>query len=203
MPVRTSHRPERTQRERSEATTRGLVDAARDLFAREGYEATSLDDVARRAGVTKGALYHHFEGKRELFQAVFESEERRLMRRIDAVHATERDPWKGFYEGCRAFLEAVLDPGVQRILLIEAPSVLGWETVREIQERYSMSMVRNGLAIAMESGAISRRRVEPLATMLNGALCEGAMFIVRSDDPPAETRRVLREMRRLLDALRG
>src|SRR5687768_10283751 len=135
-PART---PERTQRDRSDATTKALVDAARELFARDGYEATLLDDVARAAGVTKGALYHHFGGKKGLFRAVFEAEERRLMRMTGKASAAHRDPWKGFYEGCRAYLEAVLDPGVQRITLIDAPAVLGSETVRQIEEQYAMS----------------------------------------------------------------
>src|SRR5919106_5213633 len=131
-PLKTA-RPERTQQERSDATIKALVEAARELFARDGYEATLLDDVARAAGVTKGALYHHFGSKRDLFRAVFEAEERGLMRMTAHVSAAHRDPWKGFYEGCRAYLEAVLDPGVQRISLIDAPAVLGSETVREIE----------------------------------------------------------------------
>lgn len=193
----------RTQRERSEETTRALVEAARELFARRGYEATLLEDVARSAGVTKGAMYHHFRGKRELFRAVFEREQRHLVRRIAAAHAGERDAWKGFHAGCRAYLEACLDPGVQRILLVDGPSVLGWEDVRAIEERHSMALVRDGLRLAIEAGAISPRPIEPLATMLNGALCEGAMFVVRSEDPQRETRRVLREVRTLLEPLRA
>src|SRR5688500_13290687 len=132
-------RPERTQQERSETTTRALVAAARELFALRGYEDTLLDDVARAAGVTKGALYHHYAGKRELFRAVFEAEERQMMRTIAAAHAKERDPWKGFYAGCRAFLET-LEPGTQRVTLIDGPAVLGAETVAEILDRYSMSL---------------------------------------------------------------
>lgn len=194
---------ERTQRERSEATTRALVEAARDLFARQGYEGTFLDDVAREAGVTKGALYHHFEGKRELFRAVFEAEERRLRRTTSAAYLTQRDPWKGFYAGCRAYLEACLDPGVQRITLIDAPAVLDPETERAIKEQAgTRAGVRNGLRIAMEAGIIAPRPVEPLASMINGALCEGALLIARSDDPPAATKQVLDEVEAFLDSLR-
>src|SRR5687767_8532321 len=117
----------RSQPERSEATTRALEKSARELFASEGYSSTQLDDVVRAAGVTKGALYHHFQGKADLFRAVFEHEQRRLSKVVsDACHR-QRDPWKGFFSGCRALLEAQLDPGVQRITLLDAPSVLGWE----------------------------------------------------------------------------
>jgi AcrR family transcriptional regulator len=201
MPTRTLSRPDRTQRERSETTIRALVDAARSLFARDGYEAASLDEVARLAGVTKGALYHHFGGKRELFLAVFEAEERRLMRTIAEAHGKERDPWKGFYAGCRAFLEA-LDPGVQQITLIDAPAVLGTEAVAEILDRYSMKLTRNGLALAIQAGAIRPRPIEPLAVLLNGALCEGARLVSRADDTASARRAVLREIRALLDGLR-
>ena len=195
-------RQERTQQERSDATIKALVEAARELFARDGYEATLLDEVARSAGVTKGALYHHFGGKRELFRAVFEAEERRLMRITAHVSAKAADVWKGFYDGCRAYLEAVLDPAVQRITLIDAPAVLGSETVREIEERYALSLIRNGLKIAIDAGIIGRRNVEPLASMLNGAMCEAGMMIARSDDPQTTQKQVLREMKALMDSLR-
>ena len=201
MPTRTLSRPDRTQRERSETTIRALVEAARNRFARDGYEAASLDEVARLAGVTKGALYHHFGGKRELFLAVFEAEERRLMRTIAEAHGKERDPWKGFYAGCRAFLEA-LDPGVQQITLIDAPAVLGTEAVAEILDRYSMKLTRNGLALAIQAGAIRPRPIEPLAVLLNGALCEGARLVSRADDTASARRAVLREIRALIEGLR-
>ena len=124
------------------------------------------------------------------------------MRRIAAAHARERDPWKGFSAGCRAYLEA-LDPGIQRITLIDGPAVLGVDTVNEILDRYSMSLIRNGLELAIDAGAIERRPIEPLAALLNGALCEGARLVARSEDPEAARRAVVREVRTLLDALRA
>src|ERR671918_361237 len=96
----------RSQPERSEATQSALVDSARDLFASEGYSDTQLDDVVREAGVTKGALYHHFQGKADLFRAVFEDEQRRLAKVVSYAYRRKRDPWKGFAAGCRALLEA-------------------------------------------------------------------------------------------------
>jgi AcrR family transcriptional regulator len=192
----------KTQAERSEATTRALVAAARKRFAAVGYEAASLDDVAEDAGVTKGALYHHFGGKRELFAAVFEHEERRLAAIEMEAYARERDPWKAFYAGCRAFLEASLDPGVQRITILEAPAVLGWEATRAIEAEVSMGMIERGLQRAIDTGAIGRRPVEPLAHLLFGALCQAATMIARSKDQRAEKTRVLKELRALLDGLR-
>jgi AcrR family transcriptional regulator len=193
---------ERSQRERSEATTRALIEAARERFAKAGYEATSLDDVAEDAGVTKGALYHHFGGKRELFAAVFEHEQRNLAKKEAEAYARERDPWKAFYAGCRAFLEGSLDPGVQRITILEGPAVLGWEATRAIETDVSMGMIEHALRRAIDAGAIGRRPVEPLAHMLFGALCQAATMIARAGDQNAEKTRVLRELRALLDGLR-
>src|SRR5262245_14957814 len=110
----------RTQAERTEATIGALVDAARELFARDGYEATSLSAVAARADVTKGAVYHHFDGKRQLFEAVFTREVERMAAPLVAAYGRKKDPWDAFQAGCRAFLDECLDPELQRILLIDA-----------------------------------------------------------------------------------
>src|SRR5215212_3653335 len=134
--------PVRTQKERSEATTSELLDVARRLFAADGYAATSLDDVVRGAGVTKGALYHHFAGKRDLFLAVFEREQQKLARTQFEAFARRKGTWDGFFAATQAFFEASLDPGVQRITLLDAPAVLGWETMREVEGRYSLVQLR-------------------------------------------------------------
>ena len=192
----------RTQRERTDATTTQLLDAARGLFAADGYNATSLEDVVATAGVTKGALYHHFSSKRDLFRGVFEREQSELALACHEAYATEDDPWDGFHAGCRAFLEASLDPGVQRIVVLDAPAVLGWETVREIEKRHSMSMIENGLRHAIEHGRIDPRPTAPLAHMLIGALCEGAMTVARSGgDQRAAMTEVVHELGAILRSL--
>ena len=192
----------RTQRERTEATTGQLLDAARRLFAADGYNATSLEDVVAAAGVTKGALYHHFSSKRDLFRGVFEREQGELAQACHDAYSAEGDPWDGFHAGCRAFLEASLDPGVQRIVLLDAPAVLGWEAVREIEARYSMAMIENGLRHAIEQGRIDPRPTGPLAHMLFGALCEGAMTVARSGgDQRAAMREVAHELGTILSSL--
>ena len=191
----------RSQRERSEATTARLVEAAAELFGADGYAATLLDDIVRRAGVTKGAVYHHFRDKRELFEAVFEREQRRIAAAAAAAYAGSSDSWEGFHEGCRAYFEASLDPAVQRITLLDAPSVLGWTRMREIEAAHTQAMLRHGLAHAMEEGKIAHRPVEPLASMLAGSMCEGAMLVARSDDQRAAARLVLEELRLHLEAL--
>ena len=190
----------RTQRERSETTVAALVAAARDLFANDGYAATSLDAVATAAGVTKGALYHHFAGKRELFRAVYEHEQEQLVAALGEAYARKRDPWDGFEAGCRAFIESSLDPGLQRITLLDAPGVLGWEAIREI-ESPALALTELGIERAMEAGRLPRRPAQPLAHLLFGAMCEGSMKIARAEDPAAMQRAVWAELRRVLRAL--
>ncbi|HEX8083462.1 MAG TPA: helix-turn-helix domain-containing protein [Solirubrobacteraceae bacterium] len=195
--------PVRTQRERSEATTSELLDVARRLFAADGYAATSLDDVVRGAGVTKGALYHHFGGKRDLFLAVFEREQQRLAQVQFEAFARRKGAWDGFFAATQAFFEASLDPGVQRITLLDAPSVLGWETIREVESRYSLVQLRHGIEALIHDGHLAPRPVAPLAYMLFGAMCEAAMMVARSEDPRKATREVLAELRTIMEALRG
>lgn len=192
----------RSQPERSEATQRALVESARDLFASEGYSETQLDDVVRTAGVTKGALYHHFQGKADLFRAVFEHEQRRLAKMVSEAYHRQRDPWKGFAAGCRALLEAQLEPGVQRITLLDAPSVLGWEQMRGIGSRYCLQLVKKGLEEAIAAGEIAPRPIEPIAHLVVGAICEGSMMVARADDQRAAADRMLTELRTLLGGLR-
>ncbi len=191
----------RTQSERTQATTGQLIAAAAALFAADGYSATSLDSVAARAGVTKGAVYHHFAGKRELFAAVYEREQLRLAELIAVASRRETDSWDAFYAGCRAFLEASLDPGVQRITLLDAPAALGWQGMRDIEATHSMALLKQGLRAAMKAGRIADRPVEPLAHLLFGATCEAAMLIARSDDQREATRRSLADLKALLDGL--
>lgn len=193
--------PGRKQRERSEATIELLLGVSRGLFAEYGYADTTLDDVANEAEVTKGAIYHHFTGKRELFGAVYEREQQRLGEISLAAYQRRRDSRRGFHDGCRAFFEASLDPGVQRITLIDAPGALGWEDMREIEDRYSLALIVNGLQAAVDEGRIARRPVEPLAHLIFGATCEGVMLVARSKDQRAMARRVLAELKKMIDAI--
>jgi AcrR family transcriptional regulator len=151
---------QRTQAERSAETAAELIASARQLFVRQGYSATTTDQVAAAAGVTKGAVYHHFADKKDLFAAVFEREEEELSRRVSGAYVRKRDPWQAFEAGCRAFLEACVDPAVQRITLLDAPSALGWERVREIEAKHSLALIEGGLKAAMDAGRIPVRRVE-------------------------------------------
>jgi AcrR family transcriptional regulator len=200
-PRRAQAAPRRTQAERSEATTGQLVATARDLFARDGYAATSLDAVSSKAGVTKGALYHHFSGKTALFESVFRAEQERLRAVLAAAASTKKDPWDGFFAGAKAYLEACLDPGVQRITLLDGSAVLGWQRMREIEADYGLAMLKEGLRQSAKAGRIRRREVDGLAHLLFGALGEGAMYIASAPDQRAALRKITRDLKALLDAL--
>ncbi len=189
---------ERTQQQRTEATTAALVAAAKRLFAKHGYATTSLDDVANTAGVSKGALYHHFAGKRELFQAVFEDEQRRMNDIIKGAYKRERDAWKGLYAGCKAFLEGSLASGFQRICILDGPAVLGWEFIREFERDHAIGQLSYGLRAA----GLPSKRAETVAHLVFGSVCEGAMLAARSGDPRAATRQVLGELHTVLEAVR-
>ncbi len=197
----TRTQPRRTQQERSETTTAELVRAARELFARDGYAATSLEAVVAACGVTKGALYHHFSGKKDLFEAVFRAEQEGLCAFVAEAYAKKRDPVQAAYAGCRAFLEASLDPGVQRITLLDAPGVLDWERMRDVEADYGLALLKDGIRQAIDQGAIPRREVDPLAHLMFGSLCEGAMYVARAEDQAAARRHVERELRSYIESL--
>jgi AcrR family transcriptional regulator len=190
----------RTQAERTEATTGALVDAARELFASDGYAETSLAAVAARAKVTKGAVYHHFEGKQQLFEAVFTREVERMATPLVAAYARKKDPWDAFKAGCRAFLDECLDPDVQRIVLLDALTAIGWEQVRRLESPL-LEMMELGIARAIEAGRIAPRPPDPLASFLYGALCETAMIVARADDQKVAHRQAVAEIGRVLDGL--
>lgn len=190
----------RTQAERTEATTGALVDAARELFARDGYDATSLDAVAARAGVTKGAVYHHFARKRQLFEAVFSREIEHMTVPLAAAYSRKKDPWDAFNAASRAFLDECLDPGLQRIVLLDAPAAIGWEGIRRL-EAPLLEMMELAISRAVDAGRIASRPPGPLAHFLFGATCEVAMIVARADDQKAAQRQAVAEIGRVLDSL--
>ncbi|MDQ3935978.1 MAG: TetR family transcriptional regulator [Actinomycetota bacterium] len=179
-----------------------LLRAARELFATDGFAATPLDAVCAEAGVTKGSLYHHFGGKAELFEAVFEREAATLSAEVAEAALRRRDPWQVARAGIRGFLDASQDPGVQRIMLLDGLSVLGWERVREIEAEYGLALIKTVIATLMDAGEIRRHDVDVLSHLLFGALVEGALLMARSDDAAAARRRVEREVRAVIEGLR-
>jgi AcrR family transcriptional regulator len=189
--------------DQSQATRAALIAAAHGLFAEKGFAGVATEEIVRAAGVTRGALYHHFDGKRELFAAVYEDVERQLVERIAAsAIASAGDPMEALQAGAEAFLDACEDPAVQRIALLDAPSVLGWERWREIGLRFGFGLVQATLQAAMEAGQIEAQPVSPLAHLLLGAIDEGAMLVARASDDGETRAQVGASVGRFLEALR-
>jgi AcrR family transcriptional regulator len=172
-----------TQAERSEATRGALIEAARRLFAERGYADVGTEEIVRAAGVTRGALYHHFDGKRDLLRAVYEQLEAEIVEQIVAVEKPGVTMLEALSAGAGLFLDHCLEPEVQRIVLLDAPAVLGWEEWREIGARYGLGLIEGLLAAGMESGELRRQPIAPMSHALLGALDEIAMLVARADDP--------------------
>jgi AcrR family transcriptional regulator len=189
--------------EQSEATRSALTAAARELFAEQGYAAVATEEIVRAAGVTRGALYHHFAGKKDLFRAVYEDVERQLVERIaEGAMRSAGDPLSALSSGAQAFLDACEDPAVQRIALVDAPSVLGWEQWRAIGMEYGFGLVEGSVQAAMDAGLIEPQPVRPLAHLLLGAIDEGGMLVARADDDGRTRREVGAAVKRFMEALR-
>jgi AcrR family transcriptional regulator len=189
------------QTDRSAATRARLVKAARELFAERPYADVGTEEIVRRANVTRGALYHHFADKRDLFRAVHEQLEAELVDSIgrQLAESAGTDPLEGLRTGVRSYLDACEDPSFARVTLIDAPSVLGWAEWRRIDEAYALRLVVLGLEGAMEAGALRRQPVEPLAHLLLGTMGEAGLRVANGDGKRDEVEGALMA---LLDGLR-
>lgn len=185
-----------------EQTRRALLDESRRLFATRGYGAVGLSEIVRAAGVTKGALYHHFDSKAALFRAVLEEVQQQVAVTVAATAEAQDDPWMQFTAGCQAFLTASTDPDVQRIMLVDGPAVLGWSAWRALDEAASARHLADALAALIEAGTITRQPVAPLTHLLSGAMNEAALWLAGSQAPEdlTDTRAALS---RMLEALRA
>ncbi|WP_205697324.1 TetR/AcrR family transcriptional regulator [Conexibacter sp. SYSU D00693] len=196
-------RKRRTQDERSAATRGALLDAGRGLFGERGYAAVGTEELVRAAGVTRGALYHQFKDKAALFEAVFEAVEQEVTQRVatEALGAGAADPLSALRHGAQVFLDACATPEVERIVLLDAPAVLGWERWREIGMQHGLGIVLATLQAGMEAGAVRGQPVEPLAHALLGALDELAMWVARAPDREAARDQAMGTVDGLLAAL--
>ncbi len=191
----------RTQAQRSAATRHALLDAGRTLFAERGFAGAGQEEIVERAGVTRGALSHHFGTKRGLFLAVVEEVQGDVAGRIARAAVEEGDPMDQLRLGCLAFLDAAMDPSVGRIVLLEAPAVLGWQLWREIDAVHGLGLVTEALEHVMEAGLIERQPLQPLAHLLLAALNEAAMLVANADDPVDTRAQVGTTVERLLTRL--
>ncbi len=191
------------QDKRSRRTTGRLLAEAQRLFAKYGFAEVSAEQIVAAAGVTRGALYHHFDGKKGLFRAVLELVQTEIEQRVKAAVERAKDPMEMLIAGNDEFLAACLDPGLQRILLIDAPAVLGWEEWRTIDEDHVQGKYRAFLTQLMAEGILRPFPVDALAHIISGAANEAAFWAARADDPEialAEAQITMAEMIRSLSA---
>jgi len=185
-----------------EATRAALVAAARELFAERGYAGVGTEEIVHHAGVTRGALYHHFADKEDLLRAVLHDLARELAEASAAAALKQTDQWRQILAAVDAFLDACIDPAIQRIMMTDAPSVLGWDEWREIDSQYGLGLIKASLENAMETGLIARQPIDPLAHLLVGALDEAAMYISRAADDRVARREMGESIERMLNGLR-
>ncbi len=172
---------------RGEATRSQLIAVATRLFAAQGYEDTSIDAVLREAGVSRGSLYHHFASKEALFEAVLEDVEAKVGEQTMTATAGADGPVAALRAGCLEWIRVAGDPVVQRILLIDGPSVLGWERWRAMGER-PLGFIRAVTQAVADEGGLRPDLVEPLAHVILAAIDEVALLVAQSDDPEAAMR---------------
>jgi AcrR family transcriptional regulator len=177
-----------------------LLVAALELFGTEGFADTSLDDVVARAQVTKGALYHHFGSKERLFAAVYEQLQHDVSDRVVEEFLLP-DPWQALVVGCNLWIDAHVDPAVQRIVLRDARAVLGWQAVREVENRFGVVPLRAVLRRALRVGMIAPAPLRPLALMIMGGLSEACFYIADADDPGVAREEVRALVQTLLDGI--
>jgi AcrR family transcriptional regulator len=173
---------------RGQATRDQLVAIARRLFAERGYEGASIEAVLRESGASRGALYHHFDSKEALFEATLEAVEADIARQTAAAARGATDPVAALRAGCLAWVRLAGDPVVQRIVLIDAPAVLGWERWRAMDERHGFGLLKRALQAAAEGGRLPGDLVDAFAHMLLAALNEIALLVARAEDRDAAIR---------------
>ena len=186
-------------------TRAALLAAGRRLFGQNGFRSTSVEDLAREARVTTGALYHHFPIKTALFEAVFTQAHVDLL--MAATHAAQAAAGEGpshksddLARGVDAFLDGILQPDIQRILVLDGPAVLGLARFTELDEQYAHAAILHALVSVAEAGGTQIDDPDTTTSLLLGALTRGAMLIANSADPVETRHAVARSMRSLLNA---
>ena len=193
----------RTQAERSAATRAALIDAARPLFAEHGFAGVGTEAIVRAADVTRGALYHHFADKTQLFDAVLDAVEADVAERIVArvLAATDAGVVEMLMGGVAEWFDTCQDPEVQRILLVDGPSVLGWERWREICLTHVLGLAEGLLGQGMAEGTFDHQPLRPLAHVMMAVMDEAALYIVKAHDPETARRDMTAVIARLVAAL--
>jgi AcrR family transcriptional regulator len=189
--------------DRGQATRQHIVATATRLFTEEGYENTSIDLVLRASGLSRGALYHHFSSKEAVFTAVLETAEAQIAEQVAAAARAADNPLDALRAGCAVWLDMARDPTVRRIVLTDAPSVVGWRAWREIDGRYGLGLLKGGLGFAASAGRVPHDMVDVYAHILLAVLIEVAMLIARSEDEAGSMRTGRAAVEQILSRLVG
>lgn len=189
----------RSNKERTETTRAALIDAARALFVEKGYAETGTPEIVAAAGVTRGALYHHFTDKAALFRAVVEREAAAVAARIESDTTDETSPIEALMTGAEAYFAAMSEPGRTRLLLLDGPAVLGPEAMNEIDRDTGARELREGLGYAMDKGILKAVPLDAVTALLSAAFDRAALAIV-SGEPADEYRAA---MGALIEGLRA
>lgn len=188
----------RKSREETYHTIQKLIEIARRHFTEKGYENAALEEIVKEAELTRGALYHHFKNKKGLFLAVFETVQKEVAVRVEQEASQSEDLWEQLLNGCRAFLEAAAEAKNQRIMLIEGPAVLGWDTFRRMDEKYSMSALKEQLQLMQDEGMLRLVSIDALTHCLSGAMNEAALWMAEHPDHKSTLNEVMETLNQLL-----
>jgi AcrR family transcriptional regulator len=176
----------KSRRDRYATITKAAVlEGARDLFVERGFDATSVDGIARAAEVSKGAVYHHFSDKKDIFAELLVGVLETTMASVISAAEQAGTDWERVAAAVRTFLESYVEDSKARAILKQAPSVLSQESIREVNERVALPFVRGWLQQLRDNGKLHPVSVEPTARILFGLLCEAIILVADSDDPIA------------------
>jgi AcrR family transcriptional regulator len=191
-----------TKAAQREATTKRLLEIARVHFTKHGYAQTATEKIVEEAGVTRGALYHHFGSKEGLFKAVVETVQQDVAAEIEKAISKTNDPWEQLLIGCKTFLTASMDADIQQIMLLDAPAVLGFETWRGIDSQNSMRLLQESIQELADKKIIQTPSVEAFTHLLSGAMNEAALWVARSKNPKQTLTEATKTLEHLLNAVR-
>lgn len=189
--------------EQKRTTIRKLMEIGREYFSSQGYADAAMEDMVKEAGLTRGALYHHFGNKEGLFLAVFESVQKEIAERVEREAAKSDDPWEQLLRGCLAFVTAAVEDQNRRILLIDSPSVLGWETWRKMDEQNSMRLLREQLHFMEQQGCLKPVSIDALTHILSGAMNEAVLWVAQMPDQEKSLQDVQATISLMLDGYKA
>lgn len=189
---------ERSRRdEHTESTRQALLAAGREIFARYGFQAAGMEAISRAARVTRGAFYHHFEDKRALFDAVVVALQAEAAAKVEARARSQRKVWDRLRTGIDAYLDATLDPAYGRIVIQEAPAVLGNKRYRDIEEQYPMALLVATLTALKREGEVAFEDIDLLSRLVDAMICKVAIMLPEASDP----KKLRRNGQKIIDAM--